>query len=259
MMQSPQAWNRRDALAVLFLVAWQALYFFPVTLAQAVWFGSDTVRTYFPLGTELARALHAGRLPFWTTGMYSGFPLLADAQVGALYPVNLVLFALLPPHFALSYSVLFHLAFAAVGTFLWVRASGLRVSSAVLAGIVFSFSGFMLSRLPHVTILMTSSWLPWLIFLQDQFQRARAQKRSRAALWFALTAFVIGIQILCGFPQVAFMNILTVGLVGFFGRLFWNRSADDQGLTWKGLGGKLPGTIGWIALPILLGVGIAAM
>ncbi|MEW5720163.1 MAG: hypothetical protein AB1817_16170 [Chloroflexota bacterium] len=66
--------------------------------------------------------------------------------------------------------------------YLWVRASGVRGSSALLAGIVFSFSGFMLSRLPHVTILITSSWLPWLIFLQDQFQRAQAQKKSRAAL-----------------------------------------------------------------------------
>ena len=260
MMQCSKSWNRGDMLAVLFLVVWQCLYFFPVTLAQAVWLGSDVVRTYYPLGTELARALHEGRLPLWTTGMYGGFPLLADAQVGALYPVNLILFALLPPHFALSYSILFHLAWAACGTFLWVRASGFRTASALLASIVFSFSGFMLSRLPHATILITSSWLPWLIFFQDQWQRAMAQRKSRAALWFALTALALGIQILCGFPQVAFMNILAVGSVGVFGRLCWNKpEGDDQGLSWRGLIQNIPGAIGWITLPIILGAGIAAI
>ena len=246
-------WDHRDAFILLGLVAWHGAYFFPVTLAQAVWFGSDMVRTYFPLGTELARALSAGRLPFWTTGMYGGFPLLADAQIGALYPGNLILFAALPPHLALSYSILLHLAFAACGMFLWIRACGFQKSSAALAGIVFSFGGFMLSRLPHATILLTSVWLPWLIFFQDQFQRACAEKRSRAAFWFALTALAVGVQVLCGFPQIAFMNMLAVALVGFCAQLFWMGASQGAPIQ------RIQRAMLRSALPLCLGVGLAAI
>ncbi len=211
-------------LAITFLVLLPLIYFWQITLAQGVWFGNDMVRTYYPLGVELGRALQQGRIPLWTTGMYAGFPILADAQIGALYPVNLVLFRLLPAHWALAYSMLLHLAWAGLGMYLLARSFGLRTASALLAGIVFAFNGFMFARLEHATVLTTSAWLPWSPFLWEQFQRARTQNSSKAGLWFSLVALSLGVQFLCGFPQVAFMNTLTFALFAFFGSMLWHSS-----------------------------------
>lgn len=241
--------RRIDFFAIGFLIALPFVYFWQITLAQGVWFGNDIVRTYHPLGVELLRALNEGRIPLWTTGMYGGFPVLADAQIGALYPVNLLLFRLLPAHFALSYSMLLHLAWAGAGMYLLARAFDLRVSAALLAGLVFSFSGFMFSRLAHVTVLFSSAWLPWLIYCYEQFQRARAQKSSRVGVWFALTTITLGIQFLCGFPQVAFMNTLTFALFAFLGPLLWH-SPNAERISVR--------SIRTLALPIVL-VGVLAL
>ncbi len=248
----------RDALALSFLIALPFFYFWQITLGQGVWFGSDVSRTYYPLGVELSRALSEGRIPLWTTGMYGGFPILADAQIGALYPANLVLFGLLPAHFALSFSILLHLAWAACGMFLLVRSLGLRTSSACLAALVFSFSGFMFSRLPHVTVLVTSSWLPWLVFLQMQFQRAQANRRPTTGIWFFLTVLALGMQFLCGFPQVAFMNTLTVILVGLFSPGLENVTPGERWVfRWDTAKSIVPTAL-WIGIPILFGAGIVA-
>ena len=249
---------RRDVLAFLFLAIFPWVYFYQVTLGQQTWFAGDTVRTYYPLGVELARALNEGRLPLWTPGMFAGFPVLADAQIGALYPLNLFLYKFFPPHIALSYSILFHITWAACGMFLCVRASGLRTSSALLAGFVFAFGGFMLSRLPHVTILLTASWLPWLIFFQNQFQRARSHNQPGSGVWFLFFGIAVGMQFLCGFPQIAFMNMLAVGLIGFAGGLFWNRASETK-YSWRKLIAETPAIVFWIVLAVLLGAGLAAI
>lgn len=206
-----------NALAIVVLVLLPFIFFWQITLGQGVWFGNDIVRTYHPLGAELARALNAGRLPLWTNGMYGGFPILADAQIAALYPVNWLLYRVLPAPVALSYSMLLHLAWAAVGMFFLARAFGIRTAGAFLAGFVFAFNGFMFSRLEHASVLITSAWLPWSPFLYEKWQMARTQKSNRAGIWFAFTAVALAAPFLTGFPQVAFMIALTFGTIAFFG------------------------------------------
>ncbi|MBI5034086.1 MAG: YfhO family protein [Chloroflexi bacterium] len=253
-------WIRRwEGWALAFLILVPFVLFWQVTLGQGVWFGNDIVRTYYPLGVELSRALNAGRIPLWSPGLYGGFPILADAQIGALYPLNLILFRFLPSHLAVSYSMLLHLAWAAVGMYLLMRSFGLRISSALLAGLVFSLNGFMLARLEHATVLTTSAWLPWIVFLQHNFQRAWLQKDSKARIWFFLLTLSIGMQLLCGFPQIAFMSLLTVGLVGLVGRWWWNnndsKSSPQDRLS---LAKSIVLAAFWIALPIFLGAAMVA-
>src|SRR5512138_2657645 len=92
--------SRRELPVLLLLAGLPLLYFWPVTLAQSIWYSSDIIRLYLPFGAELARSLAKGELPLWTPGIQAGFPLFAEGQVGALYPVNLVLFRFMPPYIA---------------------------------------------------------------------------------------------------------------------------------------------------------------
>ncbi|HEX7586900.1 MAG TPA: hypothetical protein VF478_01150, partial [Anaerolineae bacterium] len=184
----------RDALAVGFLIVWPFIFFWQVTLGQGVWFTRDVSRVYHPFAVELARALGEGRLPLWTPMLQGGFPLFAEGQVAALYPIQLLLVKLLPPELAISIETLLHLAWASVGMYVLVRGIGFAIPSALLAGIAFSFSGFMIQKIYHMPILWTAAWLPWLVFLVDQFQRALRGKRRHAAVWFFLASIALGVQ-----------------------------------------------------------------
>src|SRR5207248_1098211 len=48
----------------------------------------DGVDVHYAAQRYLSDELHAGRVPFWTPYIFSGFPFLADLQVAAWYPLN---------------------------------------------------------------------------------------------------------------------------------------------------------------------------
>ena len=233
--------QRHEVWAAAVLAAFPFVYFWQATLAQNVWFTTDVVRLFHPFGVELARALNEGRLPLWTPNTLAGFPLLAEGQVGALYPLNLILYKFLPAHYAVAYSILLHLAWASVGTYVCARAFGLRPASAWLAGFGFAFSGVIFGHLSHPSVIATIAWLPWLIVLQDRVLRAPTQR----ARWFVLTTFAVALQFLPGSAQLAFLNALTVVAFGVATWVF-ERRAD-----WRAL-------ITGVLAPLVLGAGIAA-
>ena len=71
-------------------------------------FASDLWHLHYPMKHFLADELRAGRLPLWCPYVSTGFPLHAEGQVGALYPPNLLLYALLPLPLAFNWSILLH-------------------------------------------------------------------------------------------------------------------------------------------------------
>lgn len=151
--------------------------------------------------------------------MLAGFPLLAEGQVGALYPINLLLYKFFPTHHALSFNILLRIAWAGCGMYVFTRARGIGSAGALLAGFVFSFNGVVLGQMFHPPILFTVAWLPWLLFLVARFQRWSGQPtcstgKTRRAIWFALAALALGVQFLCGSVQMAFLNALAVAVFG---------------------------------------------
>ncbi len=239
-----------DTCALAFLVAFPFVYFWQITLGQQVWFGTDIIRLFHPFGVELSRALNEGRLPLWTPNLLAGFPLLAEGQIAALYPLNWILFRILPAHHALSYSVLLHMAWAGVGMYALVRAFGLRPASALLAGFVFQFNGFIFAHLVHPPIIVAAAWLPWLIFLQTQFLRAWQARARRAGLYFFLASLALGVQFTTGSVQIAFLNVLAFGVIGIF------NCFPTSNLQLPTSNPQLPLSTYRFAPPILLGVAL---
>ncbi len=191
-----------DGIALLALTLAPFIYFFPATLGQAVFSAGDLPRFFYPIQIELARRLAEGQLPLWTPDLQGGFPLLAESQVGALYPVNWILYRVLPVPLAISYTILGHLAWAAVGMFLFARAARLSTPSALLAGIAFAFGGFFLARFQILTIIVEAAWLPWLFFLREQ------RERDRRGRWFVAESLAVAGVIVGGHPQIAFIILL---------------------------------------------------
>ncbi len=246
---------RREFLPLLFLAGFPLAYFWKFTLARDVWIGGDLFRQFYPFGLELSRALSAGRLPLWTNGLLAGFPLLAEGQVGALYPVNLVLFLLLPAQLAISYGVLFHLALAGCGMYLLARVLGLYRPGALLAGLAFSFNGFLFGHIVHPSIVATCAWLPWLLLFQNRLHGARIETRPGAWIWFCLASLGLGLQFLAGAMQIAFFNVVAFVAFGVAGIGRWRQDEELPRPAMRQIALEI---IFDIALPLLLGAGLAA-
>ncbi len=241
-----------DTIAIVFLVAWPFLYFLPITFGQTVWFSWDILRHYYPIGLEYARSLADGHLPLWTTGVQAGFPLFAEGQVGALYPVNLVIFRFMQTYYAVSMDLLLHMAWAAVGMYLCIRSFRLNAISATFGGFVFSFNGFFVAQLMHSPVLLSSSWLPWLVLLQHKLAGAWFGKRRTLGLWLICSVIAVVLLFLIGSPNIAFIDLLGFGLIGAFAAPAIGKAPATKYLSYLITTVALPVTIATIIASIQL-------
>lgn len=208
-----------DALAILFLTALPLVFYWQVTLGQQAFSDGDLLWLFLPLRTELARALAEGRLPLWTPALQAGFPLFAEGEIAALYPINVIFHWLFSPAVALSYTILFNRAFASVGMYVFVRSLGMRAPSGLLAGLVFGAGTFMTAHLMHAPHMAVAAWLPWLVFFQRQ--SFCAPTRKQATLWFLVAGVSVALQLFGGFPQFALFNIGVFNLGALLSPLIW--------------------------------------
>ena len=210
--------NEGDVLAMLFLASWPLIYFWQAALRQAVFFFGDIFLFFYPTHLAYADALREGRLPLWEPRMLSGFPLFAEGQIAALYPLHPILYGLFPMDVATNYDILLHLAWVALGTYLFLRVLKLQPASACLGALAFGFGGFFVPRVQHMSVMATASWLPWVLWAWENHERTSdAKKRWR---WFAILALFIAIQLLGGHPQFAFMTAL---LLCLYALVNWKR------------------------------------
>ena len=141
---------------------------------------------------EIARA---DGVPLWSRGIFGGFPLLADVEVGALYPPNL-LFLFLSPALAMNLLVVCTYWLAGLATFAYCRSIGASPLGGLVAAFTYMLSGFMVAHLGHVTIIGGAAWLPLLL---HRLERLREQPSRRQAAVFAL---VVALQALGSHPQL---------------------------------------------------------
>ncbi len=190
------AW-KRDALCIAALALAVAGFFPQVVLDGGVFFVQDMMVQNVPFRHFLHDALADGRLPLWEPRINGGFPLLAEGQVGALYPPNWVA-AVLPPAQAVTWSVLLHLWLAASGTFLYLR-HGLFAGRAasLMAGLCFGLSGYLVVRAMSPNFVAAAAGLPFLFLLIESGLRGGRPARIGVA------GAVFALQLLAGHPQAA--------------------------------------------------------
>ena len=113
-----------------------ACYWVPMTSTQTsiLWDAADyyqVVQNYF------SQELHAGRIPFWTPYPWSGYPFMADPQVGAWYPLNWPFFLIGVPPRVLVVEHWLHALLACFGAYFLAFRLLRRHQSAVLAGLCY--------------------------------------------------------------------------------------------------------------------------
>jgi hypothetical protein len=150
----------------------------------------DLRHHHLPWRAWAAQRWAAGEVPWWASGAGNGFPLLAEGEGGFFYPPTMLLFLALPAGLALNLSLLGHHVLAAMGFWAFARASGLRGMAPTVAGLVWGFSGFLVSHALYLGMQNGLAWVGWLLF---------AARTGRT--W--LTIVGVGMLGLAGHPQGA--------------------------------------------------------
>jgi hypothetical protein len=125
-------------------------FYWKLTLTRQfdwVW-GPDLTQQVLPWFEEESRQVHQQQFPLWDPHTWVGQPLVGQAQPGAVYPLNWILFAMPRSHGHISmvwlrwYFIVIHYL-AALFCYLLCRDLGRSRAASLIAGLVFSLGGYL--------------------------------------------------------------------------------------------------------------------
>ena len=207
-------WPRPLIAALLIIIP--LLYFYPAVVGQITLAPGDGWTQNFGVRVLLGQMLRTGQLPLWNPFIFAGTPLLASIYPGVLYPPNW-LFALFSPQAAMNLVVITTYHLTLIGTYLYARRIGATRLGALLAGMAFTFGGYMIAHLGHTSRIAAAAWLPWILLaIEELYLQARWR-------WVTLGALFIALQLFAGEPQMTLYTVMLAGAYGVFSLLLRER------------------------------------
>jgi hypothetical protein len=208
--------NTRDFLSELIPIAILILsvlvFFSKIMLSGSPLFGSDFILQFYPWKRFIYDQLWSHRaLPFWNPYLFSGTPFIANIQASMFYPPGL-LFYIMPTQYAYGYTIIFHCMLGSIFMYVFVRSLSINKMGAVLSSIVFTYNGFFMAHLyaGHLTFVQNYIWIPLIFFYLHKFLKTLHPRHA------ILAGLFLGVQILGGFPQIAFYTLLGALLYTFY-------------------------------------------
>jgi len=238
----PSGHRRYDALILLIFALLAIGFFWQVTVGGMTMLPADNLYAFAPwksLADEMGVAQpHNGllsdlilenygwkqfiiesienrQLPLWNPRIMTGVPFFSAGQHSAIYPFS-VLFYVVPLTAAYGWFAALHLFLA--GTFVYLLSRTLRVSQAgsAVAGLVFEFSGFVVTRNVFPMIIAGAVWLPLILcFIERICARMIARPEAKAERGMLLDVAGGGLAtamlLLAGHPEIYYYSMLVAG------------------------------------------------
>lgn len=199
----------RHLLPLLCFICATLVLFRHMAFSEFILARGDTFNYFYPYWDARNAAFRAGELPLWTPDLFMGLPLLANPQLGTYYPLNWLTAPFRAPQ-AIKISILLHSVLAGLGVYcLYREAVEKRALPALMAALIYCFSGYMGARVEQINQYQGLAWLPLLLAL---YHRAATRGRPwRDGLIFALAW---ALQIFCGHTQTVFISGIGLGIYG---------------------------------------------
>jgi len=171
----------------------------------------DVFTTHLPLKAFGAAELRQGRIPAFNPAWGLGQPFRGNPNVLAFYPGN-VFYLVLPfwSAFNLHYALHWLIAFATMTVL--ARGLGQGRAGALMAGLTWAGSGWMLSALTYYNVLTVAAWWPLVLL-----GAVRGGRRG-----VALGGLACGLALLGGEPVTAALGLVPL-LVAAVSRHGWRR------------------------------------
>ena len=209
--------NKFVIIIFLIFLLLPLLFFRDITKINSVIFGTwDSLLYTIPLRQLNAELIRSLQLPLWNEYIFSGFPLLANPQVGALYPLNLIFDLFLPIKLSFNISLLLHYSLAGIFSYLFLNEYKLHKISSFVGGLIFMFSGIMVSHRSHSQMLNTIIWLPLILFFLEKF------RKSKNNIFISIATISLCICYLGGHPQMFVYTSLIIILYIIYYAFIYN-------------------------------------
>ncbi|MFY9821786.1 MAG: hypothetical protein WAM82_10410, partial [Thermoanaerobaculia bacterium] len=187
------------AVAALGLWLWVMV---PLATGTRTLYFRDVFTTHVPWKAFGAAELRHGRIPAFNPTWALGQPFRGDPNALPFYPGN-VLYMVLPFWSAFNLHYALHWLLAALAMAALARGLGQARPAALVAGITYGGSGWILTALSFYNILAVAAWWPLVLL-----GAARGGRRG-----VALGGLACGLALLAGEPVTASLGLLPLLLV----------------------------------------------
>jgi hypothetical protein len=192
-----------DFLAGLALFFASLLFFYDLFKGRYLLTERDLGPYFIPPRFFWVESIKHFDFPLWNPYQFSGHPFFANPQHALLYPFN-GLFFLLPFDVAFNGIIILHFFLGGLFTYLFVRDLKVNPTGALISGLIFMLSGYLLSVHSLLTILLSSVWMPLIMMF---FRRAMIGQGFKNEI---LTAILIAISFLGGGIEIVYGNFFVL-------------------------------------------------
>ena len=200
-----------DRVALAVLAAAPILLYVPIWLAGRPIVPGDDLTQNLPLRVLVGEVLRSGHLPGWNPFIWSGTPLLAGWNAGALFP-GTWLFVVLPAVAAWTANLVLTGVFAGVGMHALARRLRCGPLASCLAGLAFADTGFMNGQVVHIGLVEGTALTPWMLLAVEVLARPdRLTARARVAT-AGLLAVAGALVVLAGDPRAVTTAVIATGV-----------------------------------------------
>ena len=180
-------------------------------LMRSAFLGGDYADQLYPWSMIYADAIKNFQFPYWTRYIHSGFPLMAEGQMGGFYPLNIAFFFLLPFKIAYNYIVIFHFVLAGFFTYIYAKKLGACQWGATLAAFLFCFGSAYAGCMINISTVKTLVWLPLILWMFENYFD------KKKFVFIIGSGIILGVQLLAGSTQVGVYSVLLCGSYFIFG------------------------------------------
>jgi len=225
-----------EFVAVTGLLAFATVgFFWQILLTPNNWMpagGGDLAPFLYPNYRFAAEYLKQGIIPLWNPHLYNGMPFAADIQAGLFYPINLVVFLLVPnlTYEWLQYLALFHFWLAGVTMYACLRlliiptapqaSPSIHPLAAFAGAIAFQFSDLFIVHFGNLNMIAVAAWLPLVFLLFHHSLGGFSQNQTIFCTpnygLAAASGVILAIATLAGHIQITLFILLTLGLYSLF-------------------------------------------
>jgi len=215
-----------DFLAVLALFFLSLFFFYDLLEKGFLLIERDLGPYFIPPRFFWVESIKHGSFPLWNPYQFSGQPFFANPQHGVLYPLNIVFF-IFPFDIAFNAIIILHFFLGGLFTYLFLKDLKVNSTGALISGLIFMLSGYLLSVHSLLTILLSSVWTPLIMLF---FRRAINGQGVKNEIF---TAILITLSFLGGGIEIVYGNFFVLLIMVVFSPFGYAKSVGDKPRRYK--------------------------